>query len=338
MPRRLRPGTAAAEVRRAIVRRAFPLLVVAGTASAAVNSWVETSRTIRTDPDYPRTSCLLPSGTRSAGEVSLPVGGRLYVRLHGECGGNCDININQIDNSMHGFPGTAQTTTFTQDGWLSFAPTVQFAGSTYKVCSKTVYGQVDHYTCMKVSVKSHRAQFVAQAPAGGAVLDATVGRSFQIPLAVDTLIDGGCNFSAPIKPNPCLEIQIPGSQPVRGQITCAVLKQGSACTCDNANKLDEKQECIGSCECMTECPLGPLPSVKVLADISYPKSASGLPDGATLSLQTRLPDGSLVTPQVCARECNCRIISLVCTRLPGGRESCVSFLGRACDFKCDAHC
>ena len=321
MPRRLRPGTAAAEVRRAIVRRALPLLVVAGTASAAVNSRVETSRTTG-NADYYRTSCLLPSGTRSAGEVSLPVGGRLYVRLHGECvGSSTPCGGNQIDNSMYGFPGTAQTTTFTQHGWLSFAPTAQFAGSTYEVCSKTVDVGVDHYTCMQVSVKSHRAQFVAQAPAGGAVLDATVGRSFQIPLAVDTLIDGGCNFSAPIKPNPCVESFIPA--PVRGQITCAVLKQGSACTCNN------QQECIGSCECMTECPLGPLPSVKVLADISYPKSASGLPDGATLSLQTRLPDGSLVTPQVCARECTCRIISLVCTRLPDNRgELC--FLLRTC--------
>jgi len=292
MTRRLRHGTAFGAVRRALVRRALPLLLVAGTASAAVNSRVDTSRT-RGNNDYSRTSCLLPSGTRSAGEVSLPVGGKLYVRLHGECGSSFSCGGNQIDNTKYGFPGTAQTTTFTQHGWLSFAPTVQFAGSTYEVCSRTVDAGVVHYTCMKVSVKSHRAQFAAQAPAGGAVLDATVGRSFQIPLPVDSLIDGGCNFSAPIKPNPC--IMIPDANPPQiGQITCAVLKQDSACSCD------EWQECIGSCECMTECPLGPLPSVKVLADISYPKSASGLPDGATLSLQTHLPDMSLVTSQVCA--------------------------------------
>ena len=240
------------------------------------------------------------------------------MRLKGECAGSTSpCGGNQIDNSKYGFPGTAQTTTFTQEGWLSFAPTEQFAGSSYKVCSKTSTKTedvgVDHYTCMTISVKSHRAQFVAQAPAGGAVLDATVGRSLQIPLPVDTLIDGGCNFSAPINPNPC----------VQGQITCAVLKQGSACTCN------ELQECTGSCECMTECPLGPLPIVKVLPDISYPKIASGLPDGATLSLQTHLPNGSPVTPLVCARECICRIISLVCTRLPDERESFAFFLGRA---------
>ena len=64
------------------------------------------------------------------------MGGKLYVRLLGECD-YCN-QINQIDNTKYGFPGTAQTTSMTQRGWLAFAPTEQFAGNSYDVCAKTV--------------------------------------------------------------------------------------------------------------------------------------------------------------------------------------------------------
>ena len=284
--------------------RALALLLLARAASAAVtvSSRIDTAQTQYTNDDYTRTSCLLNPNTRTTGEVSLPVGGKLYVRLLGECD-YCN-QINQIDNTKYGFPGTAQTTSMTQRGWLAFAPTEQFAGNSYDVCAKTVAEDVDYYTCMKVRVRAHRAQFIdddvtAPAPAGNTVIDAAVGRSLEIPFPVDSLIDGGCDFSGALEPNPCrLEPPPPNTNTngTRGQIACAVLKHDSACNCDNV--LNDG-ECVGPCECMTECPLGPLASVKVLADMSYPKSASGLPEGATLSLQTLLPDGSPVTPQVC---------------------------------------
>ncbi len=285
--------------------RALALLLLARAASAAVNSRVDTVQTQYTDADYTRTSCLLDPSTRTTGEVPLPVGGKLYVRLHGECVASASCVGNQIDNAKYGFPGTAQTTSLTEDGWLAFAPTEQFAGNSYDVCAKTVDEDIDYYTCMKVSVRGHRAQFVdgnvtAPAPPDNSLIDAAVGRSLEIPLPVDSLIDGGCDFSGALEPNPCYRPN--NFISIRGRLTCAVLKHDSACNCDNVR---DDGACVGPCECMTECPLGPVASVKVLADMSYPKSASGLPDGATLSLQTRLPDGSPVTSQVCLRESVC---------------------------------
>ena len=53
------------------------------------------------------------------------------------------------------------STNFTTAGWVSFAPMLSHSSNSYDICSKTKY--VDgtfSFTCLKVSVKSHRAQFI----------------------------------------------------------------------------------------------------------------------------------------------------------------------------------
>ena len=222
-------------------------------------------------------------------QMVVPVGGKLMVRLYGECAGYQDCSGNQIGNDKYGYPGIqGQTTVFNDDGWFSFAPTPNHAGHQYDVCSKTDRGGAEFYTCMKIDVRGHRAQFVSNSsmgnnayvvPADGSVLEATIGRQLEVTLSVDSLIDGGCDFR--------------GYEPWADTVLCPVLKKDSACSCTSAPK-----ECSGSCECMTECPLGPLPVVKALAHMAYPKMDGGLPEGASLTLSSRTPDGAIVTPQV----------------------------------------
>jgi len=239
------------------------------------------------------------SSSAALTEISVPVGGKLHVRLYGDCQSSAccfespikNCKNSQIDNEKYGYPGNAHTTTFNEHGWISFVPALSHAGQSYDVCAKTTRitaDAADFYNCVKVSVKAHRAQFISEtdssnsAPADGAVLETTVGRAFELPLPVDSLIDGGCDFTE-AHCNPPLAIS--------GSIRCPVLKKDSECICST----QDPTKCTGTCECMTECPLGPLASVGILADMSAPKNPAGLPEGATLSLATHTLQGAAVT-------------------------------------------
>eukprot|EP00277_Geminigera_cryophila_P001328 CAMPEP_0179427436 /NCGR_PEP_ID=MMETSP0799-20121207/13386_1 /TAXON_ID=46947 /ORGANISM="Geminigera cryophila, Strain CCMP2564" /LENGTH=596 /DNA_ID=CAMNT_0021202485 /DNA_START=215 /DNA_END=2005 /DNA_ORIENTATION=+ len=245
-------------------------------------------------------------------EISVPVGGRVYVRLYGECSTDPTCIGNQIDNEKYGYPGNAHTTTFNEDGWFSFAPTLSHAGHSYDVCAKTIFSKKDYYTCMTVNVKSHQTQFISSttdtytstsqimefAPANEAVLEATVGRTFELPLPVDTLIEGGCDFTGGYMSDgfECKWSTSDGIQ-VRGSFNCPVLRKDSPCTCSEP----DPYKCEGACECMSECPLGPLPSVQFLPDISVPKNGGNLPEGSSLSLATHTLQGLAVTTQTRAQ-------------------------------------
>lgn len=69
------------------------------------------------------------------------------------------------------------------------------------------------------------------APANETVLEANVGRTFELPLPVDTLIEGGCNFTGGYMSDgfKCWST-INGIQ-VRGSFNCPVLRKDSPCTC-----------------------------------------------------------------------------------------------------------
>lgn len=276
-----------------MLTRVFPLLLLASTWAAEPFPRIFTSKTDINN--LIQTSCLLSTSDQPA--VAVPVGGKLHVKLYGDCPARAsDCVGNQIDNAEYGYPGTAGTTTFNQFGWVSFAPTLSHAGQSYDVCAKTILDDVPSYTCMKVSVKAHRAQFVSvtnlssPAAADGSVFEAFVGRQLEIPMPVDSLIDGGCDFSGALDYNCEFSTNLAAA---RGAILCPVLNKDSACTCNSPNPA----ACQGPCECMTECPLGPLPSVAVIAQDSIPQVPGGLPMGATLSLQPTLLDGAAVTEQ-----------------------------------------
>jgi hypothetical protein len=103
----------------------------------------------------------------------------------------------QIDNDEYGFPGMQGTSTnFTTEGWVSFAPTLSHSSNSYDICSKTKY-EVDgttkfSFTCLKVSVKSHRAQFIGssvphEACEGNILFYKKVKVDFTLPMTTASL-------------------------------------------------------------------------------------------------------------------------------------------------------
>jgi hypothetical protein len=100
----------------------------------------------------------------------------------------------QIDNDEYGFPGMQGTSTnFTTAGWVSFAPTLSHSSNSYDICSKTQYKDgTFSFTCLKVSVKSHRAQFIGssvphEACEGNILFYKNVKVDFTLPMNTTSL-------------------------------------------------------------------------------------------------------------------------------------------------------
>ena len=289
-----------------VVSRALlpPLLLLASTVQGSLDPRITSSRT-RFGRNTPE-ECKLQKKSPCAGTtcesllatpIPVPVGGTLLVQLEGECS---TCNVHKIDNARYGYPGIqGSSMNFTKEGWVSFAPTINHAGLEYDLCALTENpDNADKlYTCIKVAVKSHHARFVSPAPADRTVFETQVGRELKIDLPSDTLIPDGCDFER-------FEATC-----TSGSLKCPVVTRNSTCQCQNAdgtNRIDDQgvsqgaMNCGAGCQCMRECPLGPLPKVRAVRDKSYPQNAGlpdALPDRASLTLRTHLPDGTKVSAE-----------------------------------------
>jgi len=148
--------------------------------------------------------------------VDVFVGGKLSVELTADfdaahaTGVTVTTDVGDLD---YGQPtGMGFMLTIAPSGasaTLEFIPMPRDVGVSYLSCVKASANNVAAQpllVCIKYRAVVHVPTFVAPSPAHGEVIDAPVGRELVASLAVEALIDGGCDCPPP--PFPLLTGQV----------------------------------------------------------------------------------------------------------------------------------